>query len=171
MKSHALVIALCLTFANAALAGPEGHHQAPAMPKEFDTLKALLGKWEGTSDMGKGKQKMTVTYELTSGGTAISEKMVSGPMQMLTVYHKEGNSLGMTHFCAMGNSPRMHLKSAEGNKLAFEMTGAEGVSSMEENHMHALTLTMNDKNTLTQDWTNMESGKSQSVSFKLKRKK
>ncbi len=169
MKLLSLALVACL-FAAPAFADKNHEHPTPVMPKEFDTLKGLVGTWEGTTNMGKGDEKMTVTYELTSGGTAISEKMVSGGTEMLTVYHMAGKKLGLTHFCAVGNSPRMMLKKATDNSLAFEMKGPDGVSSMKENHMHALTLTMKDQNTLMQEWTNMDKGKKTPVTFTLTRK-
>ncbi len=170
MKLLSLALVACL-FAAPALADKNHDHAAPAMPKEFDTLKSLVGTWEGKPAEGHGDDMMTVTYELTSGGTAISEKMVAGKMEMLTVYHMAGKKLGLTHFCAVGNSPRMMLKKATDNSLAFEMKGADGVGSMKENHMHALTLTMKDADNLTQEWTNMEKGKKTPVVFTLTRKK
>src|SRR4051794_15175766 len=129
MKS---VIGFAVLFCSAAALA---HEPPPAaqMPKEFDTLKGLVGTWEGMNKMEGKDTPMTVTYELTSGGTAVAERLGPGtPHEMLTVYHKEGKSLGVTHFCAMGNSPVMHLKKADDHSLAFEMTKAEGVSSMKE---------------------------------------
>jgi hypothetical protein len=115
----------------------------------------------------------TVVYEMTSGGTAIMEKMNPGtPHEMLNVYHKDGKSIGMTHYCAMGNQPHMRLKKAEGNTMAFEMTKAEGISSMSETHMHAMTITMTDNDTMSEAWTNMEKGKKgDTYTFNFKRKK
>ena len=151
-------------------------HEEPApaqMPKEFETMKSLVGTWEGMNKMGPKEEMMTVTYEVTSGGTAIAEKMNPGtPHEMLTVYHKEGNTLGVTHFCAMGNAPQMHLKKAEANMLAFEMTKPLGISSMKETHMHAVTLKMPDADTLTEEWTSYDGGKKgETATFNFKRKK
>jgi hypothetical protein len=143
------------------------------MPKEFEAMKALVGNWEGTNKMEGNDVQMTVSYAVTSGGTAIAEKLGEGtPHEMLTVYHKEGNSLGVTHFCAAGNAPMMHLKKADANTFAFEMTKAEGVSSMKEMHMHAVTLKLIDPDTLTQEWTSFDKGKKADVAvFTFHRKK
>ena len=171
MKLNKILVAACASLCLNAVAD-EGH--APAqMPKEFDTLKQLVGTWEGVNKMHGQDMLMTVTYEVTSGGTAVAERLGPGtPHEMLTVYHKEGKSLGVTHFCAMGNSPQMHLKKAESNLLAFEMTKAEGVSSMKESHMHAVTLKMPDADTLTQEWVSYEGGKKADTAiFTFKRKK
>lgn len=141
------------------------------MPAGFDTLKQLVGTWHGKTDIGEGKQDMQVIYKLTSGGTAITETLMPGtPHEMESVYYREGKSLGMTHYCALGNHPRMTLKQANDQSLAFEMTKPAGVGSMNEPHMHALTLTLIDKDTLQQDWVHYADGKAtKTVTFVLNR--
>jgi hypothetical protein len=71
----------------------------------------------------------------------------------------------------MGNHPEMKLKKADGNSIAFEMTKPAGISSMKETHMHAVTLTLTDANTLKQEWTSFEKGKkAETATFNFKRK-
>jgi hypothetical protein len=147
--------------------------KAPTMPKEFAEMKKLVGTWEGTADMGTGKpEPVKVIYELTSGGTAITEKLMPGtPHEMTTIYYSDGKSLAMTHYCATGNHPEMKLKKANTKGLEFEMTAPTGVASMNEMHMHALKLTLSDANTLKQEWTNFTDGKKAEVAvFNFKRK-
>lgn len=165
-----VVLVLSLVFSQAGLAGHD--HEPPKMPKEFDTLKKLVGTWEGTTKMGDQDTQATVIYKLTSGGTAITEQMMPGtPQEMITVYHKEGKSLGMTHYCALGNQPHMQLKKADERSVAFEMQKPIGVTSMKESHMHAVTLTLEDENTLKQEWVNFEGGKKKELAvFTFKRK-
>ena len=164
---------LLLPAAQTVFAGEKHEHTPAAMPRQFETLKQLLGTWEGKSQMGdKGEQTVQVIYELTSGGTAIVEKLMPGtPQEMVSVYHKEGDSLAMTHYCSMGNQPHMTLQDADAGHLVFEMKQPQGIASAEESHMHALTLTLKDKNTLQQDWVNYDKGKpAQTATFLLHRK-
>jgi hypothetical protein len=171
IRITALVFAILLSQVSGAT--PDHNHTPPVMPKEFDTLKGLVGTWVGTTDMGDGKQQaVTVVYELTSGGTALTEKLGPGtPMEMISVYHKEGKSLGMTHYCAVGNQPHMKLKKADAKSMAFEMVGNAGISSPKESHMHAVTLSIIDANTLKHEWVNYEDGKKKMTGvFTFKRK-
>lgn len=168
-----ITVANCLALTD-AMASPDHNHPPVAMPKEFDSVKQLVGTWEGTGNMGDGKeQPVTVVYELTSGGTAVTEKLMPGtPMEMVSVYHKEGKSLGMTHYCAMGNQPHLKLKSAEPKSVVFEMVGTAGITSAKEPHMHAVTLTMADADSLKQEWVSFEGGKKKMTAvFTYKRKK
>jgi len=169
---NAFLTILALTFAPSAFAGMT--HPAPTMPKSFDALKNLVGTWEGSSKMGDKVENVTVTYELTSGGTVIMERLMPGtPHEMVSVYHKEGKSLGMTHYCALGNQPHMKLKNSDATTMSFEMDMKTpvGITSPNEPHMHALKLTMADANSLNQEWTHYMNGKAgQSVVFAYKRK-
>lgn len=166
-------LVLCAHFASAHEGNEHIMNMPKAMPKEFDQMRNLIGTWEGTADMGDGKeQPVTAVYELTSGGTAITEKLMPGTThEMTTIFYKDGKSVAMTHYCAMGNHPEMKLKSADGKAMTFEMKGAAGIASAKEEHMHALTITTPDANTLQEEWTNFADGKKKmTAKFKYKRK-
>jgi hypothetical protein len=172
MKAAILVLSLSM-LALPCLALADHDHPQVTMPKEFDTLKKLVGNWEGTY-MEKGKEeKSVVAYALTSGDTALEEKLAPGtPHEMVSMYHKEGKGLAMTHYCALGNTPRMKLKKAEGNTLFFEMKGNDGIDSAKEMHMHSVKLTLVDDDNLKQEWTNFDKGKAAgTMVFNFKRKK
>lgn len=149
-------------------------HTGPAMPKDFEELKSLVGTWEGTSKMGGDKDiPVKVVYELTSGGTAITEKLMPGtPHEMLSIFHKEGSSVGMTHYCAMGNQPHLELSKSDGKTMVFVMNKPQGISSEKEMHMHQLTLTKLDKDTIRQEWVAYKDGKAEAPHvFTFKRAK
>lgn len=119
---------------------------------------------------GKDMQ-MTVTYELTSAGTAITERLMQGtPEEMVSVYHKDGDGVAMTHYCALGNQPHMKLKSSDGKVMVFEMDEPVGLQAEDEPHMHAVTLTLKSENVLEQHWTHYVGGKqADTVTFELER--
>ncbi len=144
----------------------------PEMPKDFQTLKGLVGTWEGTMTENGKEVPTKVVYELTSGGTAITEKLGPGtPHEMVSIYYQEGKTLGMTHYCAIGNHPHMTMKKADATSIQFEMKGTDGIASSKEMHMHGLTLTMPDSNTLKQEWVNFDKGKkNETAIFIFKRK-
>ena len=131
-------------------------HQMPAIkpPASFNHLKQLAGKWKGTKVGDNDKQEVEVEYTLTAAGTALAEKLFAGtPHEMLTVYHGDKGGLVMTHYCAMGNQPRMRLKKSNSPKT-FKFVFVDGTSmeSAGDPHMHQLTMTIVDKNHLTHEW-------------------
>lgn len=138
---------------------------APAIPKEFATLKQLLGTWHGENQMGEQKVNMTVHYKLTSGGTAITETLMAGtPQEMVTVYHKDGDSVALTHYCMLGNQPHMKLTQASNKELSFVLHGKQGITSAKEPHMGAVKVRLLDDNTLEQQWQHFVDGKLVSTS-------
>jgi len=146
-------------------------HPAPIIPKDFTAMQQLIGTWLGSTEMEGKTMQMTVTYELTSAGTAITERLMQGtPEEMVSVYHKDGDGVAMTHYCALGNQPHMKLKSSDDKVMVFEMDESVGIQSENEPHMHAVTLTLKTDNILEQRWTHYVNGKQADVvTFELQR--
>ncbi len=144
---------------------------AEEMPKPyvgseaFERMKQLVGTWEGTMDMGKGPQKMKTEYRLTSGGSAIVETFsVGSPHEMVSVYHDNAaKKLSMTHYCMIGNQPKMVLKSMDANSITLDLAEDAPINVSHDQHMHGATIVFNDKDTVTQRWTGFEKGKENHV--------
>jgi hypothetical protein len=147
---------------------------APKMPAEFDKLKGLVGTWKGTADMGADKpMDVTHTFELTSGGSAVMEKlMVGSPKEMVSMYCSEGGKLIMTHYCSMGNQPKMGLMKSSDNELDFMVKGTSGIGSKMDPHMHGVNIVWKDADHISEQWTMYVGGKAQKTSdFELARVK
>lgn len=97
-----LAITLCLVSSGTVIA--QAAKDIVNAAQAFDKLKTLAGHWEANTDKGK----VTTSFELVSGGTALVEHMsMAGEKEMLTVYFVDGNRLLLTHYCEAGNQPRM----------------------------------------------------------------
>lgn len=171
MKTH-YISALSLLVVSAQLFAGEPQ-AAPKTSSEFERMKSLVGTWKGKADMGQGMMEFTVEYRLISGGSAIEERIFAGtPKEMLTIYHDRKGKLALTHYCMLGNQPGMALKSADPKSLQFDFDPKCGVDDKSEMHMHALTITFDDADTITQDWKLFQDGKmKESHPFTLKRVK
>jgi hypothetical protein len=145
----------------------------PQASSEFDRMKSLAGTWKGKTDMGQGLMEFTVEYRVISGGSAIEERIFAGtPKEMVTMYHDRNGKLSLTHYCMLGNQPGMLLKSADATTIKFDFDPACGVDASSGMHMHALTITFEDTDTITQNWQLFENGKlKDSHPFSLKRVK
>ena len=122
----------------------------PPASAEFERLKSLVGKWQGTVDMGKGPMDMTVQYRLLAGGTVLEERCFPGtPQEMVTMFYDKEGKLALTHYCIMGNRPAMTLKSADEKTIKFAFDENCGINTAKESHMHALSLRFDDANTIT----------------------
>jgi hypothetical protein len=141
----------------------------------LERFKQLAGDWTGKGAFnGKEMDNVQIKYKVTSNGTAVVETIGPGTEhEMVTVIHQDGNDLALTHYCALGNQPHMKARiKDDANKVDFEFTGASNLKSDKEMHMHSVTYTFVDKDTLRADWTNYNDGKKAGTAiFELKRKK
>jgi hypothetical protein len=78
---------------------------------------------------------------------------------MVSMYYDQGGKLAMTHYCIMGNRPRMRLKSSDDKTIKFDFDKSCGINPRKESHMHALTITFDDANTITTSCKAMMDGK------------
>jgi hypothetical protein len=156
MKSSLLIF---LASATICLAGGESMKPYTGSA-EFEKLKTLAGTWKGTTDMGKGPVTVMAQYRVVSGGSAVEERLFADtPKEMITIYHDQDGKLALTHYCMLCNRPAMSLVKAEGKSLSFDLTKDCGIKVDTEMHMHALTLTLDDPDHLTHDWTLYQDGK------------
>ncbi len=163
-KALLMVLAAATLCTTAGLAQGKSH-------AGFDRLKSLAGDWEGKNAKG---EPASVSYKLVSGGTALLETLDTGKgMDMVTVYHLDGDRLMMTHYCAIDNQPRMRAEppSADGKSLAFSFMDATNLSTPSGGHMHKLTVTFADADHFSQRWTWREAGKDTQDGFQFQRRK
>ncbi len=160
MKKHLCVLAMLVLACGAA---------AQSKPAGFERLKSLAGEWEGKAPDGKTGR---VTYQVVSNGSAVLETIFGDEHAegMITVYHPDGDSILATHYCAVGNQPRMRAKPSGGNTLSFQLADVtnRGASKI---LMQGLVVRFEDANHFVQDWTSEENGKKETASFRWTRKK
>ena len=158
-------VLLTLALSGIAAAG-DNHHKAMTASPGFERFKQLAGEWTGA----KGGKVRSV-FKVTS---AVEETMLPGtPAEMINMIHPDGDDIVLTHYCAGGNQPEMKAPDkAAGNDVAFQFVRAGNLKSINESHMHNVTYTFIDKDTLRTTWTNYDNGKpSGTVVFEYKRKK
>ncbi len=163
-------LSILLSLAIVVLAANVVSAQSKAAP-EFEKLKSLVGEWQGQAPDGKA---VTVSYQLVSGGNSVLETISpSGEPGMVTVYHLNGDKLMMTHYCSLGNQPRMNAQMVTGEikSLNFTFVDATNLPKATDAHMHNLAFTFKDKDHLTQMWTLRKDGKDTPMTFNLERKK
>jgi len=159
------IIMLALTFAATA-----AYAQTNAQ-KGFATLKTLPGTWEGSGMEGRdSNMPVRVTFKITGGGSAIMSEIL-GHEDMISMFHLDGDRLLMTHYCAVGNQPRMQASaSPDGKTLTFNFVDATNLSSPDAGHMRKMILTVLDENHHTEEWIFVDHGKEHKAVFDLRRK-
>jgi len=171
MKKHAAIALSAVTLAlcaHIAMTQSGGGEEKNAVG--FERLKTLAGTWQGEGPHGM----TTVTYQVVAGGTAIIETLLPpDEPSMITVYYCDGDKLMLTHYCSIGNQPRMRAQqpSRESNTLHFAFLDATDLQKPSDGHMIGLTLTFQAANRLKQSWLWQQDGKAETSTFDLTRLK
>ena len=133
------------------------------LPMPFELVKELVGTWQVSKQVLDGQETITVEYALTSRGTAVIERMFPGtPKEMVSIYTQDGHQMVMTHYCALGNQPRMKTSSpVTGNSITMSYIDGTGMHSLQDKHMHELTLTFIDDRHINHEWAVFENGREQ----------
>ena len=152
--------------------------KAPAAPPHpgLERMKKLAGTWVMADKDGKPTDQVVSVIKVTAAGSAVHETLFPGqPHEMVSVYHRDGADLVMTHFCALGNQPRMKAdpKSAA-NQLRFQFAGGSNLDPAKDKHMHEGTITFVDDDHIEWSGVCWEGGKpadGPACNLKLVRKK
>lgn len=148
---------------------------AKAASLSFERFKKLAGDWQLANPKEEtAKTKVTVRYRLTAGGSAVVETLFpETDMEMVTIYHRDGDQLMLTHYCCCGNQPRMRAKiGANRDELVFEFAGGSNLDPAKDMHMHSCRVRFVDADRLHFEWESYRDGKpAENHTFDLVRKK
>ena len=158
---------LCLVFAT-TLAVPA----VVAGNADFDRMLALEGEWVELGEDGKPGDQVVSLWQVTAGGTAVMETLdPGGEHEMLTLYHPSGDKLALTHYCPMGNQPRMEA-AADGGTIDFKCAGGDNIPTEDTPHMHAMSLRIVNENNVIATWSHHAGGsEDHSTTLNLVRKR
>lgn len=160
-KSSAVLFAV-LALACAAVAQTDAQ-------RAFATIKSLPGTWEGKGHDG---QILQVTFKMTGGGSAVLSEIKVPKEDMVSMIHLDGpDRLLLTHYCAVGNQPRMQASvSSDGKVITFNYVDATNLATPDSGHMQKMILTVLDENHHTEEWVFVDHGKEHTQVFDLRRK-
>ena len=139
----ALILALQL-----AAHGDEKAGKLPPAPANaaFETMKKLAGTWMVAAADGKATDQVASIIKVTAGGSVVHETLFPGqPHEMVSVYALDGCDLVMTHYCVLGNQPRMKAdRDSSADQIHFQFAGGSNLDPAKDKHMHEATLTIID---------------------------
>lgn len=134
--------------------------KAPANPN-LEKMTKLVGTWVAADEDGKPTDQVVSVIKLTAGGSAVHETLFPGQdHEMVSIYTADGSDLVMTHYCMLGNQPRMKADpKSPANKIQFGFAGGSNLDPKKDKHMHAATLTIVDNDHIELDGIGWEDGK------------
>jgi len=142
----------------------------------LERLKKLAGTWVMADKDGKPTDKVVSVIKVIAAGSAVQETLFPGqPHEMVSIYYRDGSDLVMTHYCVLGNQPRMKADpKSPPNQIHFQFAGGTNLDPAKDKHMHEGTLTFVDDDHIEFCGVAWEGGKpvkSQECGMKLVRKK
>jgi hypothetical protein len=145
----------------------------PAAP-HLDAIKKLAGDWVEVGKDGKPTGTIVSSIRVTAGGSAVLEVLFPGQKhEMVTMYHQDGPDLILTHYCILGNQPRLKAEFGKDSKqLVFKLAGGSNLRPEKDAHMSQGIIHILEENRLRSEWTKCENGKAcETYTFELVRKR
>ena len=122
----------------------------------FEQFEALAGEWVG---MTNEDRQLKVSYKLSVNGTVLVETWELRPgLDALTLYHMDGDDLIATHYCPLGNQPRLRLESSSDGIYYFEFVSATNMASMGEEHNQSFEFQIRGANEFLRSETYVKAG-------------
>ena len=178
MTGRLLVCGLLLALPLATYGQDKAAGKLPPAPTNanLEKMKKLAGTWVAADKDGKPTDQVVSVIKLTAGGSAIQETLFPGQdHEMVSIYTTDGPDLVMTHYCMLGNQPRMKLDpKGKANELKFVFAGGTNLDPAKDMHMHEGSITLVDDDHMEWTWCGYVGGKpadGHQVSMKLARKK
>ena len=169
-EAAAKPVSCCLPGTDGAPASCEDHPGKPCLA----CIKKLEGSWYEADENGDATEVKMSEYRVTAGGSVVIETLFPGQdHEMVSMYYMEGEDLMLTHYCVLGNHPKLKASiDAESGQVVFSCSGAgENFASCQDTpHMHEGRITPVDEDHYTANWTPLNvPEESEGVEFKLVR--
>ncbi len=136
----------------------------------FEFLKTLAGDWQrGDDDSAASSSK----FRVSGAGSTVMEIIFPGqPSEMVTVYHRDGDDLLLTHYCALWNAPVMKFeKSDKPGEIKFAFDGGTNFDPKVDTHVHQGSLQIKDADTLEVNFVAFADGKPQQENRSILKRK
>lgn len=171
----AALAAIAFGFSAVVIRADDGHAlPKPSTSPAFEVMKKLVGEWATADDKGNAGPVVSV-YKLISNNSVLHETLFPGtPHEMVSVYHMDGPDLICTHYCAMGNQPRLkYVAGKDPKELEFKSVAVGNGKSLDDAHMGHAKIRIIDENHLKSEWQSLVNQKpdpGHGVKFDLVRK-
>ena len=160
MKSRTLYTTLLTALFALALSASAEEKTAAVNARRFEALKKLAGEWVEVGSDGKPTDKLVSSIRVTAAGTAVEETIFPGSdHEMVTMYHLDGDDLLLTHYCSLGNQPRLKAEPGQDEqRIVFKFVGATNLKSEADMHIHQAVFTLDDADHFHAQWSANQDG-------------
>jgi hypothetical protein len=159
-----IILLVCCFPWVAIYANPDQHNEAA-----FERLKSLVGEWK---KVGSDGTSFYISFKTSANDSVLIENwMRQDSSHSLTLYHMDNGKILATHYCPLGNQPRLQLESSLNDKsFAFVFKDATNLLSHDKSHQQRLSINIISANEIELSEIYVENGKPESSSMRLVRK-
>jgi hypothetical protein len=125
----------------------------------FERLCELAGSWDGKSSAGWSAR---IELEVIARGSTLLERsnFEAHPGEtMLTLFHKDGADLVLTHYCVAGNQPRLVASEIGPETLRFTFRDATNLASRDQGHMDEALIRLEGPDAFSSRWSFFQDGR------------
>jgi hypothetical protein len=175
MRGSATFVATAVFAACGAIAVAQEHEMHTSKvtgTPQWDTIKSLVGEWEGYTTKDGKKMPTHITIRMTGDGSAVMHWIdADTPHEMVTMFYMDKENLLATHYCSAHNQPRFRaVPSAAANPVVFEFTDGTNIRPG-DGYMSRVVVTVVDPNHHDEEWGYDMNGTIHAATFHLTRVK
>ncbi len=168
----ALIAALSVCAGAAGAQDHEMHLSKVASTPQWESIKSLVGEWDGYHVEGGKKVATHISVRMTGDGSAVMHVIDAGtPHEMVTMFYMDKETLMATHYCSAHNQPRFEAVASQNPKeVVFGFKDGTNIRPG-DGHMARLAITLVDADHHDEEWGYDLGGKISSGTFHLTRAK
>ncbi len=167
-KNAISLLALALAIFMPIQAGAAAQTLAP-----WQTLANLEGSWRLAAPRTGAQRGFRISFRMISKGSALVETFGDPSKNVTqTIYHRDGNNIMATHYCAQGNQPRLVLgPSTSPAALSFGFLDITNLANKDASHLVKIDFKIIDGNRVERRETYTEMGVTEESVLQLERER
>jgi hypothetical protein len=137
----------------------------------FDKMRSLVGTWKQSDARTSAGAAFRISYRMISRDTAIVESF-GDPAKGITetIYHRDGDHLMATHYCAQGNQPRLRMEESPAkNAVVFKFFDVTNLQNPRDSHLVRMRFDFIDGHHFKREEVYAENGREESSVLTLER--
>lgn len=138
---------------------------------DFNGLEAIEGNWKLVKATSEQEQNFRLRYHFIARNSALVEVYGDPAKQTTeTIFHRDGETLMATHYCARGNQPRLTATAQSDPKhLQFNFFDITNLNNKKDPHMVRMKYRFIDKDHFEKEETYLVNGQEQTSLMSLQR--
>ncbi len=138
---------------------------------DFNGLEAIEGNWKLVKATSEQEQNFRLRYHFIARNSALVEVYGDPAKQTTeTIFHRDGEALMATHYCARGNQPRLTATAQSDPKhLQFNFFDITNLNNKKDPHMVRMKYRFIDKDHFEKEETYLVNGQEQTSLMSLQR--